>query len=182
LTNYTTRQEAYELINKTFIKCGQPDLVGKVSIQFNARFTSRMGDAVYWKRNDRGRVRLSSPLWHYASADERRNTIIHEACHILAERENQKNYIIGRGRRPKRVGHGLAWREFMGRAGIEKVERCHNVQSPHSAKRRKQRTYEASCGCQTWNLTANRVGRMKNGRWYSCKGCGETLVLSEHGE
>ncbi len=180
MANYITRQEAYELINETFIKCGQPDLVGRVTVQFNSRFTSRMGDAIYHKRNDRGRIRLSSPLWHYASVAERRNTIIHEACHILAERDNQKDYIIGRGRRPKRVGHGRAWRDFMHMAGIERVERCHNVKSPHS--RKKQRRYEASCGCRTWDLTANRVGRMKNGRRYSCNSCGETLVLLNQGE
>ena len=179
MADYITRNEAIELINETFVKCGQPDLVGKVSISFNSRFTSRMGDARYRPEKDRGRIRLSSPLWHYASPAERRNTIIHEACHILAERDNQmKHGNVGPGvmigRRPKRVGHGAAWRQYMRLAGIERVKRCHKVEHP---LRRRTTRHPARCGCRDWSLTANRVGRMKNGRKYSCNSCKETLVL-----
>ena len=176
MADYITQNEAIELINETFIKCGQPDLVGKVSVSFNNRFTSRMGDALYIRRNDRGQIRLSRPLWGYATPEERRNTIIHEACHILADRDNEKKFNPEfTRRRVKRVGHGSLWRRYMRRAGIKRIERCHAVK--HPPLRRPTKTYKAYCGCRDWHLTANRVGRMNNGRTYTCKACKTMLVL-----
>lgn len=62
---------------------GVPTLVHKIDFEFNASFTSRLGDAKWDRKRKRGRIRLSTPLWERASEKDRYETVIHEACHVI---------------------------------------------------------------------------------------------------
>jgi SprT protein len=64
--------------------CNQcPELAQAFLIEWNTRFTCRLGDAHYSPISMRARIRLSIPLWQRVSAEERRETSIHETCHCI---------------------------------------------------------------------------------------------------
>jgi hypothetical protein len=90
-----------------------------VRVSHSRRFKARMGDArtlSYDPANPTGVIRFStSPLWRRATPAKRRNTIIHELAHILADCEARR-----------RAGHGKVWQRKMIALG-EKPERCHAV-------------------------------------------------------
>lgn len=89
-----------------------------INSEFNGRFSRRMGDATYSYATKHGECRYSSPLWAFADAEERRETVIHEVCHVLTFR------IFGGERKIK--GHGPEWKRVMRIAGA-KGDRCHSV-------------------------------------------------------
>lgn len=156
--------EITELVKETFDKCGEPGLFGSTKIQWNSRFTRRMGDAIYYRRTKIGRVRFSPVLWKRASPEERRETVIHEACHIVAEKNHPG------------ANHGPVWKRYMEMAGA-KGDRCHNVN--RDGLRRRQKRIKAYCACREWSLSQNRITRMKNRPWksYFCKDCTQTIKL-----
>lgn len=91
-----------------------------ITIEVSHRLTSTMGKAITDNYDSglppRGKIRISaSALWRRASPEKRRNTVIHELAHILA------NWKAG-----KRSGHGWAWKAEM-RAMGESPVRCHSV-------------------------------------------------------
>src|SRR6185436_3239730 len=86
---------------------GVPEIIPRISVQFNPRFTNRMGDALF--NGTIMRIRLSTPLWGRASDEQKRETVIHEACHIIAR------YKHGLDIRP----HGYHWISCMKKAGIK---------------------------------------------------------------
>ena len=110
---YTSLTEITEIIHDCFRKLGCETLVGTISVSFNGRFTSRMGDAHYSNKA----IRLSKPLWPIASPEERLQTIIHEACHIVADHLYNRRFI---------QAHGREWKRLMIRMGCD-PKRCHNV-------------------------------------------------------
>jgi len=92
-----------------------------IRVERNGRFSRRMGDALVVMSdyvNRTGRVRFSShALWRRASPTKRRNTVVHEVAHILAE------LVAGP---TKRVSHGAGWKRMMRLLG-EEPTRCHTV-------------------------------------------------------
>lgn len=164
MKDYNTMSEITELVKETFDKCGEPELFDSTTIQWNSRFTRRMGDAIYYRRTKNGRVRFSSVLWERASPEERRETVIHEACHIVAEKNHPG------------ANHGPVWKRYMKMAGA-KGDRCHNVNRDGLRRRQKRVTFH--CGCKEWDLTQNRATRLKNNPWrsYFCQDCKQTLKL-----
>jgi len=91
-------------------------LSSMIRVRWNKRFLTKFADAGYGSCPPRGRIRISPRIWVRASETERRETIIHEACHIVAF------HLHGIEIRP----HGIEWRQAMGNCGIEPV-RCHNI-------------------------------------------------------
>lgn len=92
-----------------------------IRVERNGRFSARMGDArvlLADYANRSGRVRFSAhALWRRASAVKRRNTVVHEVAHVLAE------LVAGP---TQRVSHGTGWKRMMVRLG-ESPTRCHSV-------------------------------------------------------
>ena len=86
-------------------ECNQvPDLAQIILVEWNPRFTSRLGDGGYNSRVLFGaRIRLSLPLWPRASEEDRRETVIHETCHVMV------GCKFGRQARH----HGPEWKEAM---------------------------------------------------------------------
>ena len=82
---------------------GVSELAQAIIVEWNPRFTRKMGDARYNQFTYLAKIRLSLPLWPRASQKERQETVIHEACHIIAA------YKHG----PFIRNHGAEWREAM---------------------------------------------------------------------
>jgi len=160
MNEYLTLANCCELVHEVFQKLDCDELVGKIEVSFNKRFTSRMGDANYSKK----RIRLSSPLWARASKEQRHQTIVHEACHIVQYHKY--------GRKKGNSAHGVIWKALMRRVGV-KPNRLHSVKPI----RRKGHRHKAKCGCKEWLLSSTRVNKMKRGMYYTCQACKEKLIL-----
>lgn len=154
-----------ELVRQTCTELGCPELAKLIRVEWNARFTSKMGDAA----PHRYRVRLSVPLFRRADICERRATIVHEVCHVVAP------YLHG-----KRVqSHGPEWAHLMIRCG-EEPERCHTVDN--SDLRRRQARVVVRCLCQGTKEVSKAVAtRMAMGRHYRCLQCNARLSLANPG-
>ena len=90
------------------------ELAQVIVVEWNPRFTRRLGDAAYNSITFRARIRLSSPLWPRTSEEDRRETVIHEACHIIV------GYKFGQVAAP----HGSEWKEAMRNCGVEPLRDC----------------------------------------------------------
>jgi SprT protein len=143
---------------------GVPELAQVILVEWNSRFTRRIGDAAYSHVTFRARIRLSLPLWPRASEQDRRETVIHEACHI----------IIGFKHRFGPAPHGAEWKEAMRACGVEPL-RTHEVDRTGLA--RKQRRFvlldcphdgiEHKCRC-----TIREYNKLRRGVEMWCRNCG----------
>ena len=139
-----------------------PELFAKITVEWNNRFTRKMGDA-NWKLN---RVRFSVPLWPRASEDERRTTVIHEVCHLVA---NYKYKLFEK--RGRRNPHGQEWKHLMKLCGI-RPERCHNVDRTGLKRHNTRTKYKVYCECREWLVGPVRMKRMNSGaRFYQGPHC-----------
>ena len=159
------KRETETMIRDTFKFLDCPSLVDSIGIEWNTRFTSRGGDANYSKK----RIRLAVKLWPHFSDDERLNTAIHEACHIVVR--HQHPY----GKRPSH--HGYEWKSLMRRCGVE-PDRCHTLDTIQLGLRKAPEKFYVGCAC----IGHRRVGktvyrRIKQGTKYHCKGCKTNLRI-----
>ena len=157
IITYETLGEIKTLVAETFCHLGEPQFVDVVKAEFNPRFVSRSGDANYKKL----RVRFSAPLWPRALPMQRRATIIHETCHIVAIHHALQNDKLLFSYTP----HGAYWQSLMVRCGLE-PRRCHNISTAGL-----RTNVIAYCKCKIWRITKNRATRMKNGQQYYCPSC-----------
>lgn len=123
---------AYAIIQEMLARVGINAKMVNIPVTMHRRFVQRMGDAreFAWRRGERspnhilGRIRLSSSaLWRRATPEKRRNTVIHELAHVLA------NSYAGRN-----AGHGEEWKTWMRKLGEEPI-RCHDVNRHGLTKR-----------------------------------------------
>jgi len=143
-----------------------------VVIQFNKRFTARMGDAMYGFPGPR--IRLSEPMWPMISQAERRDTVIHEACHIVVMHEDEE---AGRTGKMKSKPHGLEWRQKMRACGLEPRrvggESIDKTKIPGGRKR-----YKVFCRCKSYPVTKRRFNDIVSGaRVFRCRKCKAKLGL-----
>ena len=138
-----------------------PDLI---RIEFNNRMTRAIGRAEYKHPCDYC-IKLSAPLWPRASEAERRNTVIHEACHLI------DHYRTGT------MSHGVSWRRLMQNCG-ESPDRCHSVDRTGLIRKRKRHEYTCGCNNRGGFITPIKAKRIEQGRSYFCKSCGENIRLT----
>ena len=150
-----------EWINEACATLGCIEHAHKVRVEYNSRFTRRMGDA----SPSLMRIRLSIPLWGRVDDAKHKNTVIHEVCHLLAP-------IVAGGRVQS---HGATWKRLMRQCGQEPT-RCHNADRTGLA-RRMPRVATARCKCMTHQLTNILLNKMLRGRQYRCNKCHAPLVL-----
>lgn len=110
-------------------------------------------------------IRYNRTLLHYNGAEFLRQTVPHEAAHLVART------LFGRRIRP----HGAEWRSVMAFFGAEPA-RCHRFEVPDQTRRR-MRHFPYRCDCQTHQLSAIRHHRSLAGVRYLCRRCGSTLQL-----
>ena len=139
------------------------ELAQVIVVEWNRRFTRRLGDGAYSRTTYRARIRLSVPLWPRASEEDRRETVIHEACHIIVA------YQYGFAVPP----HGAEWRLAMKHCGIEPL-RLHSVNRTGLARKHRRfilldcptQGFEKKCRC-----TIREYNMLKRGTEMWCKRC-----------
>lgn len=143
------------------------DLYEKLDIEWRSRFTSKMGSACFYSHGKKNHaVRFSIPLWPRASRTERRVTVIHEVCHIVA----YKNALeLGVHIRP----HGREWEVLMLRCDVS-PDRTHSVSNKGLVKR-----VDVNCGCGTISVTPYVAGRVAAGAGYRCRRCKANLTAPD---
>lgn len=112
----STMQQIREWIDFTLQQNGVSYLSNMIRVRWNKRFVKKFADAGYGRNPPRGIIRLSPRIWVRATETERRETIIHEACHLVCF------HLNGTEIKP----HGIEWRQAMVNCGVEPV-RCHNI-------------------------------------------------------
>ena len=140
------------------------ELAQVIVVEWNPRFTRRLGDAGYSSTTYRARIRLSIPLWPRASDRDRRETVIHEACHIIV------GYRFGFAAAP----HGEKWKQAMRNCGVEPL-RLHSVDRTGLARRQKRfilldcpnHGLDRKCRC-----TIREHNMLRRGVEMWCKVCG----------
>ena len=131
------------------------------------RMTARIGEANLRSN----RIKLSPVLFPRASATKRRNTIIHEVCHLVA---NHRLLVAGRDEGP----HGREWKKAMRECG-EKPKARYTADEVDRDGLRKVWLYTCRVGCSAnpHRLGKTRHARSSNGTaTYSCRTCGITLT------
>lgn len=162
MNEYLTTSEVLELTAEIYHAL--PDYSfgpGYPSVVWSTRYTAKIGSA-----NLNGwRIKLSVPLMKRASIEERKNTIAHEVCHLLAMRRARQRCV----RLPP---HGDLWRTLMRRAGYEPT-RCHAVDNSGLVSK-----WEAHCGCKEPHRVSTRIRNLiKNGQRRVCRTCRKQVLL-----
>jgi len=148
-------------IDKACDDNGVPELKHKIDFEFNGKFTRRLGDARYRQKTKRGLIRLSTPLWPRATEAEQRDTVIHEACHVVV------GYKYGNVQ-----SHGKEWKQAMWNCGLE-AERTHCLDRTGIA--RKQVRWMVSECPKAKKCSVNQKdfnGVLKAGKLLHCTACG----------
>jgi SprT protein len=149
--------------------CGVPELIGRIRVVWSGRFIARMGDARWDKRHGTGIIRLSRPLWPKASDEERRETVVHETCHVIAD------YRFG-----GKQGHGSRWRQMMALCSYARPTRCHSVdrEAIQARRERKRVEVQARCGCAEGVILGPvQARRVRAGVVYRCRKCCQRVAL-----
>lgn len=151
---------------------GVPELKYKIKFQFESSFTRRMGDAMWDRKKKQGIVRLSSPLWPRASEQERYETVVHEACHVVVGYKNENRRV---------QPHGEEWKRAMLACEIQ-PNRTHCVDRKGLA-RNKKRMIVSDCGnpevANKCRVTSVQLNQLKCGTTLHCKVC--RLNIDFHG-
>lgn len=150
-----------ELINFALSKCGMDSsFSNRIRFEWNDRFTSRAGDADYGKML----IRLSKPLFKRATIKDQEETVIHEACHLIAMKK------FGTRTKP----HGGKWKAYMLMCGIE-PDRCHSID--RTGLKRTQKIFTTDCYCGAHMVTAKVYVRVAKGEIYACDKCNAILSI-----
>ena len=134
-----------------------------ITVEWNPRFTRRMGDATYNQFSYKARIRLSLPLWPRASEQDRRDTVIHEAAHIIVRYQNPDRFFL--------ADHGPEWRQAMRNCGVKPL-RTHSVDRSGLARRQRlfvlldcpQEGIEHKC-----RISVREYNRIKRGAEFWCR-------------
>jgi predicted SprT family Zn-dependent metalloprotease len=114
---------------------------------------------------------INPELWKRATDQEKKNTTIHEVCHLV------EFYVYGKVQRIK-AGHGPIWDSYMRRCGLNpREERFHCVEC--SDMQRRQHRWDATCCCGMVNKVSTTLARriMNNTAAYRCRMCGSKVEI-----
>jgi SprT protein len=151
-----TNSEVWEWIRFACDCHGRPDIVDRIQLEWSNRMTNAMGRASRKGWETDYTIKLSTKLFARASDAEKRQTVIHEACHII-------DAIIN----DVRMSHGPSWKDCMRRADCEPL-RCHSVSNAGLVK-----AYHYTCpnGCHEFMLSARMHNSVLRGKHRICKTC-----------
>jgi predicted SprT family Zn-dependent metalloprotease len=160
-----TLAEVRKVVEDTCTHCGYATVASAITLAWSNRMTAAMGNAAY-KRDGSFTVKLSTPLFLRATVEERRQTVIHEVCHVLDKVVNKV-----------RMSHGRSWKGMMRRAGVA-PKRCHNVDNTGLRKARKSYRYACPHGHREYVLGPIRHRNMQQPyrRKYVCHVCKTILT------
>lgn len=172
--------EVVTIMDSTFEQLGVSALKSCTTIEFNHRFQRRAGDAKLTRRYlgnssyvTTGKIRLGTKYFSVASEKDKMQTVVHEACHIANhylyyEDSDWRQFHYDVKQERATDGHGPSWITLMNRMNVP-AERFHCMDTVQF------KTYfKYSCPCEQWsfNFTAQRAGRQRNGTsMYVCPKC-----------
>lgn len=156
---YTKQKEIRAIIEKTCKRCGFPKLGSKIPFTFNKRYTDSLGAA------GGGAIEFSTLLWARATPEQRKQVIIHEVCHVLAEEK------YGDTIKP----HGEEWQSMMRIAGTQPLI-YHEVDNDDLYKPQKRFNIRCLSCNAIIRISKNKRTRLKNGKQYPCKKCRKLLT------
>lgn len=138
--------------------CGVPELK-QTEFEFSNHMSKTMGIAF-----GNGKIKLSTKLFKRATETEKRNTVIHEMCHIVAWNKYG----------PHIKHHGKEWQGLMIACGLV-PNIYHNVDTKGLGNKVKRYVYKCSCrnGCRV-STKRHRQIQLKTAA-YSCARCNVRL-------
>ena len=163
-----SREQILELILFACEKNGVPELAPQIKWRWSKKYTRKMGSAEYKKLL----ITLSRPLFlTRATEDDQKQTVVHEACHLIAFYKFYNNYQLPLRLKP----HGRELQQAMLRCGKE-PRRCHKVPLATVAH------FECNCRKEIFvsRLQEKRIRRaIILGSYYTCRKCKGKLRLKE---
>ncbi len=147
-------------IGQTLKRLDELEILESLSVEWNERFTSRLGSARSIWVTKNFHLRFSVPLWPRATPTERRETVIHEVCHLVAQKRAWARVV-------KIQPHGPEWERLMWQCGVEPT-RTHNVSNEGLTTRRR---VEVRCKCGVISVTPYIAGRIAAGATFQCRKC-----------
>lgn len=160
---YTSPTEISDLIKETCEKANAANLFEKITWSYNKRLTGVLGRA--WSRNH---IEFSTKIFDLIEPEERRDTIIHETCHLIAW------FLYGY----EISAHGKEWKRLMVKTDGRPL-RCAAKPIPGLDKlRRKIRRYAFECACKGWMLTPKFFACYTKGQKIGCPRCRTELTLT----
>ena len=172
MENNDFSRQIRQWIDKACVANEIPKLTHSIDFEWNDRFLGRLGDATYFQAKKRGRIRLSLPLWPLIPFEEQYDTIIHEACHVIAR------YKYGYNIQP----HGKEWQAAMWNSGLEprRLAKCIDKRPVKKKKKPSGPTY-FFMECPKANkctLTQENFKKLQRGKTLYCSKC--SLGMSFH--
>jgi len=119
---YCTRKQIDKLHRDSCKITGISDIYPEILWSFTKHFRECLGEASYWKdpttKKMQWRTKYCSKSWLAIGQAGRRNTIVHEICHLAVEK------LYGHKARPKKgeecvEDHGEHWQSLMRKCGEE---------------------------------------------------------------
>ena len=112
---YCTKKQINTLHRDTCKTLNISDIYPKILWSFTKNWRATLGEADYWEDdtgNMQWRIKYCSKSWIAIGKDGRKNTIIHEVCHLAVEK------LYGHNARPKKgeecvEDHGEHWQDLM---------------------------------------------------------------------
>jgi predicted SprT family Zn-dependent metalloprotease len=156
-----TTSEAWATIRYACECLGRPDVALLIRLEWSNRMTRAMGKVTAKMVNYKYRIRLSTKLFALATPEQQRQTVIHEACHVLDRVINSCP-----------MSHGPTWKACMVKCGVKPNVYTEGIDN--SSIRPKLKRFEYVCsGCgYTYKLTSgkHRKAKQSPGR-YHCHKC-----------
>lgn len=114
-TQYCTRQEIDKLHQKTCSILSIDDIYPKILWKFTPNLRKCLAEASYWEDTSgemHWQITYDTKAWISMGTEGRKNTIIHEVCHLAVEK------LYGHNNRPKKneiavTDHGRHWQQLM---------------------------------------------------------------------
>jgi predicted SprT family Zn-dependent metalloprotease len=107
--SFTSARDIQKVVKETAIRCKVKDIYPEITWGFSNRLVASVGIAQWWV-DDYGNkywdMRFASQLWMGMEPDDRKNTIVHEVCHLAIQRLHDHST-------PGIKTHGDEWRELM---------------------------------------------------------------------
>ena len=130
------------------------------TVSFNLRgHTAGYADHRFWS------IRINIDLLLTYPDEQIQVTVPHEVAHLVAHK------LYGNIIAP----HGWQWQAIMTDVFGVAPDRCHTMQTTAARQVAKYKVY---CGCPSHAVTKVILRRMKQGRTYTCRKCGQHLSFN----
>jgi predicted SprT family Zn-dependent metalloprotease len=136
---------------------GIEEVAQTLVIGYNPRLVRCIGRARYVAKTNNYHIEFSVPLWKLVADEKRRNTVIHELCHVA---DHIKNGYMG---------HKKTWKDLMVLCG-ELPSRTFEPPPGHKALLPRCR-YELHCACSVHPVGKYRLSKVLDGKIYVCIKC-----------